>query len=146
MKIIKEPNKLLKQLSEPVTAFDHALRKFIESMKDTCYKEGGAGLSAVQVGLTVRVLIYALDSKLDRFGVMVNPEIKFADYGKQSIIEEGCLSVPNKKIKISRPESILVSFKDGRGRTVVKRLGGLRARIVLHEIDHLNGRLITVYE
>ena len=146
MKIIKEPNKLLREISEPVTTFDHTLRKFIEEMKDTCYKEGGAGLSAVQVGLTIRVLIYALDMNLNRFGAMVNPTVKYASYGEVEKLEEGCLSLPNKKVKISRPKSILVSFYDGRGKNKVKKLTGLKARIVLHEIDHLNGRLISDYE
>jgi len=146
MKIVKEPDKLLRELSEPVKTFDHALRSFIEQMKDTCYEEGGAGLSAVQVGLTVRVLIYALDTKLDRFGSMVNPQIKTSSFDKMVVIGEGCLSVPDKMIKISRPSSILISFQNGHGKYVVKRLQGLRARIVLHEIDHLNGRLITDYE
>jgi len=146
MKIVKEPDKLLREISEPVKIFNHALRLFIEGMKDTCYKEGGAGLSAVQVGLAVRVLIYALDSGLDRFGSMVNPVIKYANYKKTSIISEGCLSVPNKLIPISRPESILVSYQDGHGHKKTKKIAGIKARIILHEIDHLNGKLITDYE
>ena len=146
MKIITYPNIILNRLSMPVDVFDRELREFIEEMKDTCFRAEGAGLSAVQVGRHERILIYALDTNQDRFAVMVNPIITFADYGRQDTKEEGCLSLPGETVNVRRPKSIIVSFQDGRGVRKVKKLKDLKARIVLHEIDHLNGRLITDYE
>lgn len=150
MRILKIDNKYdlktLRQISKEVKHFDHGLRSLIEQMKDLCYEEGGAGLSAIQVGEPIRVLIYALDLNLDRFGAMVNPVIKYASYKEMSDMKEGCLSVPDKVVKIQRPKMIFISFYDGRGRNIVKKLKSPKSIIVQHEIDHLNGKLIVDYE
>jgi len=146
MIILKYPHNTLRQISEPVECFDQELRFFIEEMKDLCFKEGGAGLSAVQVGRPQRILIYALDGNMDRFGSMVNPVINHMSTDKMEEMREGCLSVPDKQVTIKRSTSIYIKFQDGRGKTIVKKMSGLKAVIVQHEIDHLNGKLIVDYE
>jgi len=142
----KNDLKTLRKISKPVEVFDHGLRFFIEELKDICYKEGGAGLSAIQVGNPIRVLIYALDMNLDRFAVMVNPVIKFASYTNVKTTEEGCLSIPKKTIHVTRPSTIMVAYQDGRGNYKIKKLKYPQSTIVQHELDHLDGKLLVDYE
>ena len=131
----------LRQKSKKVTVFDHELRIFIEKMKDICWQNAGSGLSAVQVGRLERIIIY--EKKEGVFIAMVNPVIKKSS-GHISMTE-GCLSLPNKEVVVSRSKEIIVSFQDGRGNHKVKKLVDLKAVIVQHEIDHLKGKLIIDY-
>jgi peptide deformylase len=114
-------------------------------MKETMLAENGIGLSAPQVGVNLRVIVIQLMSAGKLVGPvqeMINPVI--TSYSDDSMeYEEGCLSIPGEYIRINRPRSIHVKFQTLSGKYKKWFLKGLEARIVQHEIDHLDGVLMT---
>ncbi|PZM84905.1 peptide deformylase [Candidatus Gracilibacteria bacterium] len=111
-------------------------------------KNGGVGLAAPQVGHSIRLIIVSLlkdwDDESFKTVMMINPEI--LEHSENTCIEEeGCLSLPGQKGKVSRFESIKLSYIDDKKSKKTIVLSGLSARIVQHEIDHLNGVLFIDY-
>ena len=142
MEILTEGNKILQLKSKRVSRIDDTIRNFCASMIGTMISAEGVGLAAPQVGLSKRIIVFLYDNKEPR--VLINPEIiKFSD--KQSNYEEGCLSVPGKVITIKRPETIKVKFRELSGHPKIESFVGLNARIIQHEIEHLDGILISDY-
>jgi len=132
-----ENNKTLKQKSLPVKHIDAGARKLIEQMKEVMKQNNGVGLAAIQVGEPTRIIICEID---DKFYTLINPEItKF--FSKTSVMEEGCLSLPNIYGEVERPEKIIVKAIDFDGKKVKIKAFGLLARVIQHEIDHLDGIL-----
>lgn len=117
-------------------------KDFIEDMKDTCKANGGVGLAAVQLGSLVRMAV-VLDPETARFEVLINPEIKDKAIQNESM-EEGCLSLPGIIAKVSRPTWVVVRYYDEDAVYKTVRFEGLAARVVQHEIDHMDGKLIGV--
>jgi peptide deformylase len=142
---IKSPDK--KILKRKVSAFDFAkhsskeIRDTVSEMRKIMKQNDGVGLSANQVGLNWRMFIAEYNKKLY---VIVNPKITKTSK-EIEILEEGCLSVPDKFIEIPRPESIIMEACDQRGKKIKIKAFGVLARIFQHETDHLNGKLITDY-
>ena len=141
MEILTVPNFVLRKKSETVTFDDIPyLEQLSKDLIVTMLKHKGAGLAAPQIGVLKRVI--AIKSKKPY--VMFNPII-----GKKpspmTITEEGCLSIPGERIRIPRRKNIIVKYQDLFGKTQVKKFSGMDARVIQHEIDHLNGVLITDY-
>lgn len=133
-------NETLKKEAEEVRNIDEELTALVDSMFDIMYKSKGIGLAAPQVDVSKRVVVFDPADGRTRPTVLVNPEIReFSD--KKDPYEEGCLSVPGILYDIVRPESILVSALDLDGKKYEFEAGGLPARIIQHEVDHLNGIL-----
>ncbi len=132
----------LRQLSKEVTDFGSEFQKNIENVLDTFYSwKIAVGLSAPQVGIQERFTVINLDkSKPEETLVIVNPEIQ-SESGKKDIKKETCLSVPNFRGKVERRYKINIIYNDRYG--VKQRLGaeGFLARVIMHEIDHLDGIL-----
>jgi len=141
-----EDNPILRRVSDEVNQIDAGMRKFVKEMKKMMLKEDGLGLAAPQVGRNIRIVIVTLGYKTDNpmVTVMINPKIlEMSD--QTAIYEEGCLSLPKVFGKVERPSEVVVQFDDVDGATQVLKLDGMNARIVQHEMDHLNGVLFVDY-
>ena len=144
LNVLKDGEEVLRIKSIPTLITDE-VRDLVSNMKETMLSENGIGLSAPQVGVNLRVIVIQLMSAGKLVGPvqeMINPVI--TSYSDDSMeYEEGCLSIPGEYIRINRPRSIHVKFQTLSGKYKKWFLKGLEARIVQHEIDHLDGVLMT---
>ena len=140
LRILKDKD-LPKEPSKQVEAVTPELRTFAAFMMGTMTYNKGVGLAAPQVGENIRLIVFdcinitmnAMDS-----GFMFNPEI--IETGEESTIaQEGCLSFPKQFVEVKRDRTIKVKYLDIAGRWMVRSYSGLAARIIQHEIDHLDG-------
>lgn len=144
--IVFEPEKMLHKpsaLIDPATITSREMQKFIKDMVETMYVKDGVGLAAIQVGRSIQLLTIVKqfnDFNPDEDLCLINPTWTKISRHKQWD-EEGCLSVPGYYGKIQRYTNILVKGLDGKGRPVEFVAKDFFARIVQHEIDHLNGHL-----
>lgn len=139
--IVKYPEPVLQQPGEPVTDFDAELRKFVADLFETMYASQGIGLAAQQVGVAKRITVVDLSQGKDpeQKLVLINPEIIHRE-GKQ-YEEEGCLSFPEIREKISRAAKVRVRAQDEHGKWFEMDGEELLSRAFQHEIDHLDGVL-----
>jgi peptide deformylase len=134
--IVEYPAAVLLMPGDPVESFDAELESLVKDMFDTMYDDGGVGLAAQQIGLSLRLFVMDCDGlKL----VAANPEIIFTE-GEQSG-EEGCLSVGKVHAELKRPERVILRAQDIKGKTFEREATGLAARCFLHETDHCDGVL-----
>ena len=144
LNVLKDGDPILRIKSIPTLITDE-VRDLVSNMKETMLAENGIGLAAPQVGINLRVIVIQLMSAGKLVGPvqeMINPVI--TNYSDDTMeYEEGCLSIPGEYIRIDRPRSIHVKFQTLSGKYKKWFLKGLEARIVQHEIDHLDGRLMT---
>lgn len=131
-----EEDPILRKTSKEVTKFDEALWALLEDMRDTLCEEQGVGLAAPQVGILKRIFIIDIGEGLVEF---INPEI-VATLGEQ-FGEEGCLSLPGKYGYVRRANEVTARAQDRNGNWFEIVGVELMARALLHEYDHLNGRL-----
>ena len=141
MEVLTIGDKVLTRKSKRVAKVDDALRNFCASMIDVMYAQQGIGLAAPQVGVSKRIIVIDVNGEPL---VLINPEI-IAQSDNQVVMNEGCLSIPGEYMDIKRPESISVKFRDRKGRTHLNSYSGLTARVIQHEIDHLDGKLMVDY-
>ncbi len=139
LKIVKYPDPILQQPGEPVTEFNDELRKLLADMLETTYASNGIGLAAQQVGVAKSVTVIDLSQGKDPAQrlVLVNPEVIFRE-GKQ-YEEEGCLSFPDIREKVSRAAKVRIRAQDEYGKSFEMDGEELLARAFQHEIDHLDG-------
>jgi peptide deformylase len=131
---------VLRTKARPVDRFDDALRSEIERMGHLMSDSLGVGLAATQVGTLNRVLVYRVQPE-GTVAALVNPEIEWK--GKETeTMEEGCLSLPTVLVDVERPIYVRVRALDESGEPIVIEASGLEARVIQHEIDHLDGVLI----
>jgi peptide deformylase len=137
IRVIGDP--VLREHALEVTAFDRSLRKLAKRMIRIMHDAPGVGLAAPQVGVLQRLLVYDVD---DDPQVLVNPLLdEFSDETEET--DEGCLSVPGVTMPVARPASLRVRGFDAAGEPVDYRADGLKARVIQHEYDHLEGVLIV---
>jgi len=134
------PDSVLREKSLPVKDFNEAVRDLMEGMAGIMYAYQGIGLAAPQVGILQRVIIGDIGEGLIS---LANPEI-IAETG-EDLLDEGCLSLPDIQVTVQRRQSIFVRGIDATGKEIERELSGLMARVIQHEIDHLNGVLIIDY-
>ena len=133
-----EGDEILRKKSKKVEVIDEKIKELIQDMIETLHKYDGVGLAAVQVGILKQIVI--IQEAADKpIYVIINPEI-ISQSGVQ-VVEEGCLSFPNKFAKIERPEKIKIRAMDENGKKVEIIGKGLLAQAISHEIDHLNGKV-----
>ena len=139
--IIKYGNPVLQQRSEPVISFDENLRTLCKNMVETMYAAPGVGLAAPQIKVLTRLMVIdpTAGEKSGSLIVLANPEIMIVEGDQYE--EEGCLSIPDFTARVHRPQKVLVSGKDLDGKEKVVEGENLLSRILVHEIDHLNGVL-----
>ena len=142
--IVKYPNQLLTNKSEPLSNIDDNTRKLIEDMIDTMYAFSGVGLAAIQVGIPKKIIIYDHLTQHNKrnFQVLINPQI-IEHNGTQISEKEGCLSLPELRADIKRFKTISVKGLNIEGKPITIDAEGLLAIILQHEIEHLNGILLV---
>ncbi|MBD3179147.1 peptide deformylase [bacterium] len=143
MEIMTIGKKVLREETEKVQEFGQDIPEFIENMKITMVESNGIGLAAPQVGDSRKIITVHYDlEKKGKIIEMINPEIiSFCDENEKS--EEGCLSVPGITGMVERPLEIEVRYQDIDGNEHVREFSGLNARIIQHEVDHLNKTLFV---
>jgi len=133
---------ILREKTQKVNAFDKKLQKLATDLTDTAVQAKGAGLAAPQVGVTSAICVARVAGS---FIPLVNPEVIWqSDHTVTG--EEGCLSLPNVWLYVPRPTEVIIHFQDIKGKEQERKLTGWDSRVVQHEIDHLNGILITDYK
>ncbi len=136
---------VLREVSKPVDSVDQQVKDLVSDMIDTLRKAHGLGLAAVQIGVPLRIFLVDLSAvnAKESLRVFINPEI-IATTGEAEM-EEGCLSFPDLFQKITRPASVTVRALDADGKPFEMTTDGLSARAILHEYDHLEGKLFIDY-
>src|SRR3954447_9771815 len=140
--------KLVRKYGDPVLRsraleidrFDAALVEEVRRMGRLMHDAYGIGLAATQLGVMHRVLVYRTEME-GAIAPLVNPVLEWASKEKESA-EEGCLSLPGVVVEVERPVHVRVSALDERGAPIVVEASGLEARVIQHEMDHLDGVLI----
>lgn len=141
--IITLPDPLLRQVSEPIETIGADVKQLARDMFDTMYAAPGIGLAAVQVGVARQLIVLdvADDDETPRPLTLINPKILETSEALRTH-EEGCLSIPDYKLDVDRPDWVRISYLDLDGKPQELRTDGLLATAIQHEIDHLNGKLI----
>ena len=130
----------LRKKSSPVKSVGASERLLIKNMLETMYEHKGIGLAAPQVGINEQIFVADVG---DGPVAVINPRI--TKKRGSEVMEEGCLSIPGVLIKIKRPKKIFVSYLDENNNKIQRHCDGLLARVILHETDHLKGKLIIEY-
>jgi len=134
-------DKVLRKKSEPVKEFGAELAPVFEQMKETMIVEKGVGLAANQVGIPRQIAVVNPEPNEEKSLLrMANPRI-IAASDELEMLDEGCLSVPGVRGEVARNAWIEVAYQDEKGKEHRLKAEGLLARIIQHEIDHLNGVL-----
>lgn len=142
MHILTVPNEVLHQKSTPVKfPLSREDKDFLKNLlKQVMDDEGAAGLAAVQVGKLIRAAIVT-DMKRNPT-ILINPQITFSS-SEQVSGDEGCLSIPGKEYEIKRAKVVKVKYQDQKGKWVEITARDWYARVIQHEIDHMNGTLVS---
>ena len=145
-KILIEPNKLLREVSQPVKEVNKEIQMLMDDMLETMYSANGIGLAAIQIGVPKNLIVIDLLTKEKRKSpeFFVNPIITKKST-KMSKYEEGCLSIPNLFAEVERPSECEVEYLDYKGKKKKLKATGLLATCIQHEIDHLKGILFIDY-
>lgn len=142
LRIILYPDPRLKKKSTPVTVFDAALKETAARMFELMREHEGVGLAAPQVGLNIRLFVVNATGEPQDDRVYVNPTLSEAEGDEAS--EEGCLSLPDIRVEVTRPtQRVLMRAQDLDGNKFEEVGEGFITRVWQHELDHLNGVLIT---
>ncbi len=131
---------VLKAKAVPVERFDDRLRAEVARMAGIMGDALGIGLAATQLGVMHRVLVYRVGED-GLLAALVNPELEWAGNDVEEA-EEGCLSLPGVHVDVERPVHVRVRARDEHGEPLTIEASGLEARVIQHEIDHLDGVLI----
>jgi peptide deformylase len=131
---------VLKARAVPIERFDDELGAEVVRMAAIMRDGLGVGLAATQLGVMHRVLVYQLGGDAP-LAALVNPEIEWRS-DDEEILEEGCLSLPGVHVDVERPIHVRVRARDQHGDEVRIEASGLEARVIQHEVDHLDGKLI----
>ena len=138
--VVKFGDPVLKSKASPVGEFGPELRAEIERMVGIMRDGMGVGLAATQLGVLRRLLVFQASNDSEPTA-LVNPEIAWLSEDA-AIAEEGCLSLPRVSVDVERPLHVRVRGRDGEGEEIEIEASGLEARVLQHEIDHLDGVLI----
>lgn len=142
LKVYEYPDPVLKKKAVKVETVDDDLRRFLDDMLETMYESEGVGLAAPQVGVSKRIVVIdaAHDDEEAQPLYLVNPEIVWRSEEKK-ICEEGCLSVPEMRAEVERPDSVKITYLDYNGKECEMLAEDFLAVVVQHELDHLDGIL-----
>lgn len=137
-RIVEVGDPVLREHARPVPKITPNIVKLLQNMADTMYDAPGVGLAAPQIGISKRVIVIDAGEGLIE---LINPEIISAE--GQEVDVEGCLSVPGLQGEVRRAARVKVAGLDREGKPVIVEGEGLLARVLQHEIDHLNGILFV---
>ena len=139
---------VLRKKALPIEKIDSSISQLAEEMIETMIASKGVGLAAPQIGKLLRIFVMR-DEIMDATGefvlgepeVIINPTLLNPSDEKVSMVE-GCLSLPGLHVEVFRPQSIHIRYQNLKGETIEEELTNFRARVAMHENDHLNGVLI----
>ncbi|HUB76684.1 MAG TPA: peptide deformylase, partial [Solirubrobacteraceae bacterium] len=131
---------VLRTRARDVDRFDEELVREVAQMGELMNDAIGVGLAATQVGVLHRVLVYRVHPQ-SPVAALVNPELEWAGRDTETL-EEGCLSLPGVHVQVERPVFVRVRARNERGEPILVEASGLEARVIQHEMDHLDGVLI----
>jgi peptide deformylase len=134
---------VLRKKAEDIKTFDKKLKNLTDEMIDVMHNSEGIGLAAPQVGLSIRLLVTDVSPVEKGYPAQafVNPVI-LETFGSATL-EEGCLSIPGIREEVNRPEEILLKYQTIEGEEKTEKFNGWMARVLQHEIDHLDGVLFV---
>lgn len=143
LEILSVPNPVLREVAKPVERVDDRIRRILSDMAETMYDAPGVGLAAPQVGILERLIVVDIGDRDEgipgRLYKLINPEIVESSGSLE--FEEGCLSIPGIREKVTRPEKVKVRALDEKGEMTEIEADGILSVCLQHEIDHLNGVL-----
>lgn len=139
--VLKFGNPVLRSVASPVEDFDEPLAAEVERMSALMQEGMGVGLAATQLGILRRILVFQAGPD-NPVTALINPEIEWSSQRDLVTAEEGCLSLPRIVVDVERPLHIRVRARDPEGDGLSIEASGLEARVIQHEVDHLNGVLI----
>lgn len=142
--ILRYPDPRLHKVARPVSAVDARIRRLVDDMLATMYEADGVGLAATQVDVHECVIVIDTSEHRDQPLVLINPELVWRSE-ERAINEEGCLSVPAIYDKVERHAEVTVAALDREGKPFERRVRGLTAVCVQHEMDHLLGKVFVDY-
>ncbi|HAC65908.1 MAG TPA: peptide deformylase [Cyanothece sp. UBA12306] len=133
-------DRVLRQPAKRIAKIDDSIRELAKEMLQTMYSSNGIGLAAPQVAVNKQLLVVDCDPEdpTNQPLILINPKITRSSQ-ELSVVEEGCLSIPGVYLDVTRPQAIEVSFKDEQGKPRKIQASELLARVIQHEMDHLNG-------
>ena len=142
--ILTAPHDALRLKARPVQAFDDDLRALVQDMFDTMYTAGGRGLAAPQVGVSLRVFVMDAGWKEgDRQPLAVLNPVIHATEPPMVVADEACLSIPGRAFRVARPMVTDLEWISVNGVRIRQKLWSVESRIACHEIDHLEGVLVS---
>ena len=157
LKLAKYGNSILRKKTNQVLDISDKYQSLIDDMFETMYHEKGVGLAANQININLNILVLDISNILNTLneeniiyedkdiGQKIFFNAKIIDTKNFCIMEEGCLSIPEIRAKIKRPETITIEFQDLKGIKYKEKFSGFVSRVLQHEIDHLNGKYFTDY-
>ena len=140
-KIILYPDPRLKKMGQPVTAFNQEVHDLVVDMLRLMRESGGVGLAAPQVGANLRLFVMNPSGEAGDDRVYINPILSHAEGHEEG--EEGCLSLPDIRVKVNRSKTVKIEAQDLEGNRFEQAASGFIPRVWQHEFDHLNGILLT---
>ena len=147
MEILLVPHPILRQKAKKLKSISREDIKIANHMMEAMLKAPGVGLAANQVGILKQIVTINFEDKENNKKInyiLFNPSI--IQYSKEtSLMEEGCLSLPDQYADVERPKEIILEYMDEKEKVIKKQLDGYEARILQHEIDHLSGKLFVDY-
>ena len=144
-KILVEPNKLLRRVSQPVKEVTKEIQRLMDDMLETMYSENGIGLAATQVNVHKRIIVMDISEERNEPRVFINPEFQIKSNKSLFTFSEGCLSLPGFNEEITRPDKIILKWQNLDGDQLEDEPEGLLTVCIQHEIDHLEGKLMVDY-
>ena len=147
MEILLVPHPILRQKAKKLKSISREDIKIANHMMEAMLKAPGVGLAANQVGILKQIVTINFEDKENNKKInymLFNPSI--IQYSKEtSLMEEGCLSLPDQYADVERPKEIILEYMDEKEKVIKKQIDGYEARILQHEIDHLSGKLFVDY-
>ncbi|MDR3071154.1 MAG: peptide deformylase [Endomicrobium sp.] len=144
LKITKYGEPILRKKTDTIFEINSDIEKLAYDMLETMYFASGVGLAATQVGISLDLCVIDIDLNKKSPLIMINPKIIFSSENNIST-EEGCLSLPKFYEIVSRPDEVIVEYVDVKGKKMKIKATGLLARVMQHEIDHLNAKIFIDY-
>lgn len=140
---------VLRKIAEPITPEFPNLKEFIQNMFDTMYNSDGVGLAAPQVGQAIRIFVIdsTTEDEEEEPGIkraFINPEI-LEKSGDEWVMNEGCLSLPEIREDVARPETVKIKYLDEDFNEHIDVFNGFSSRVIQHEYDHLEGKMFVDY-
>jgi len=140
LSVTKYPSAVLRKKAKKITDVTDEIRHILRDMLESMYNHNGIGLAAPQIGVSMQLAVIDTGEGIIK---LCNPVIVKKD--GTDVMDEGCLSLPSITVRVKRAKNVTVEYTDENGKSVKKAFGGITAKAIQHEIDHLNGQLIIDY-